>query len=147
MTHAPRVAENYTTHPLHKAQNLMTHPLSALAHLPYFLTSLLRYAYNHVFIFLEKTSRLSQIRSLTRLKLRIISSMRSFIASHIPDRLSRVQIGFDQISPSSSSTRDLGTRLASTLTGMKLQTNPSDSQSNNASDTHLNSLALISFFV
>ena len=34
------VAENCTTHPLHKAQNLMTHPLSALAHPRlYFLTS------------------------------------------------------------------------------------------------------------
>ena len=37
--------------------------------------------------------------------------MRSVIACHIPDRGSCVQIGFDQISPSASSTRDLGTRL------------------------------------
>ena len=34
------VAENWTTHPLHKVQNLMTHPLSAPAHPRlYFLTS------------------------------------------------------------------------------------------------------------
>ena len=58
---------------------------------------------------------------------------------------SRTQIGFNLISPSASSTRDLGTRLASTLTSMKLGTNPSDSQSSYASAIHLNSLALISF--
>ena len=34
-----------------------------------------------------------------------------FFASHIPDRGSRIQTGFDQISPLASSTRDLGTRL------------------------------------
>ena len=34
-----------------------------------------------------------------------------FRACHIPDRRSRVQIGFDQISPLALSTRDLGTRL------------------------------------
>ena len=39
--------------------------------------------------------------------------MRSFIACHIPDGQSRVQIGFDQISPLALSTRDLGTRLLS----------------------------------
>ena len=37
--------------------------------------------------------------------------MRSFTACHIPDWQSRVQIGFDQISPSASSTRELGMRL------------------------------------
>ena len=40
-----------------------------------------------------------------------ILSMCSFFASHIPDRGSRVQTRFDQISPLASSTRDLGTRL------------------------------------
>ena len=39
--------------------------------------------------------------------------MRPFIASHIPDHARVHQIGFDQISPSASSTRDLGTRLPS----------------------------------
>ena len=34
MTHPLRVAENCTTHALHKAQNLMTHPFSAPAHPP-----------------------------------------------------------------------------------------------------------------
>ena len=33
------------------------------------------------------------------------------IAFHIPDRQSRVQIGFNQISPLASSIRDLATRL------------------------------------
>ena len=37
--------------------------------------------------------------------------MRSFIACHIPDGRSRVQIGFDPISSSASSTRDMGTRI------------------------------------
>ena len=37
--------------------------------------------------------------------------MRSFIACHIPERWWRVHIGFDEISPSASSKRDLGTRL------------------------------------
>ena len=42
MTHLLRVAENCTTHPMHKAQTLMTHPLSAPVHPRlYFLTSLL----------------------------------------------------------------------------------------------------------
>ena len=41
-----------------------------------------------------------------------ISSIRSFIACDIPDRQSRVQIGFDQISPLGRE-RDLGTRLLS----------------------------------
>ena len=40
-----------------------------------------------------------------------ISNMRSFIACHIPERWWRVHIGFDEISPSASSKRDLGTRL------------------------------------
>ena len=38
--------------------------------------------------------------------------MHSFITCHIPNSRSRVQIGFDQLSPSALSTRDLGTRLA-----------------------------------
>ena len=42
-----------------------------------------------------------------------ISNMRSFIACHIPDRQSRAQIGFDQLSPLALSTRDLVTRLLS----------------------------------
>lgn len=37
--------------------------------------------------------------------------MRYCIAFHIPDRQSRVQIGFNQISPLASSIRDLATRL------------------------------------
>ena len=37
--------------------------------------------------------------------------MRSFITYQIPDRLSCLQIGYDQISPSASSTRDLSRRL------------------------------------
>ena len=37
--------------------------------------------------------------------------MRSFTACHIPDWQSRVQIRFDQISPSASLTRELGMRL------------------------------------
>ena len=37
--------------------------------------------------------------------------MHSFTACHIPDWRSRVQIRFDQISPSASSTRELGMRL------------------------------------
>ena len=46
--------------------------------------------------------------------------MRSFIACHIPDRRSRVQIGFDQISPSACSTRDPGARLG-TCASVKLR--------------------------
>ena len=37
--------------------------------------------------------------------------MRSFTACHIPDWQSHVQIGFDQILPLASSTRELGMRL------------------------------------
>ena len=63
--------------------------------------SYLKYPYNHDF--LEETSRLYHIRSLTRLKLRIYFK---HALCHIPDRLSSAKIGFDQISPSASSTRD-----------------------------------------
>ena len=42
---------------------------------------------------------------------KIIAGMRSYIACHIPDKRSRGQIGFDLISPSAASLRDLGTRL------------------------------------
>ena len=61
----------------------------------------LRSVHNHVLS--KKTSCLYQIRCLTHLKeasiLRIYLSMHSFITRHIPDRQSRVQIGFDQILP------------------------------------------------
>ena len=65
--------------------------------------SYLRCAYNYVL--LEKTSRLYQIRCLTRRKLRIYFEHALFYRlSHSWQAI----IGFDQISPSASSIRDLG---------------------------------------
>ena len=65
--------------------------------------SYLRYAYNH--ILLGKTSRFYKTWGC-------ISSMHSLIACHIPIRRSRVQIEFDQISPSALRTIcNLGARL------------------------------------
>ena len=45
------------------------------------------------------------------LLLRIMLGMRTYLPCHIPDRWSRGANAFGQISPSASSTRDLGTRL------------------------------------
>ena len=145
MTHPPRVAENFTTHPLHKAQNIMTYPLSALAHpFPntYFLT---RYAYNHVF--LEKTSLLYQIRSLTRLKLRIYFELALF---------HRLSHSWQAIKCTNRIWPDLAFGFVNKRSGYGISVNPHSYetgnkpiglQSNNASAAHLNSLALISFLV
>ena len=103
--------------------------------------SYLRYAYNHDF--LEKTSRLYRIRSLTRLKLRIYFKHALF---------HRLSHSWQAITCKNRIWPDLAfgfvnNRLASTLTSRKLGTNPSDSQSSYASAIHLNSSALISFLV
>ena len=71
-------------------------------------------SYNHVL--LGKTSRLYQIRCLTSRNTAAILRMYFKNAlfhclSHSWQARSRAQIGFDQISPSASSTRDLGTSL------------------------------------
>ena len=101
--------------------------------------SYLKYAYNHDF--LEETSRLYHIRSLTRLKLRIYFKHALFY---------RLSHSWQAIKCKNRIWPDLAfgfvnKGLASTLTSMKLGTNPSDSQSSYASAIHLNSLALISF--
>ena len=78
------------------------------------VVSYLSCVYKHTL--LEKTSRLYQICCVIRPPFwEFISSMRTFIACHIPVRWSRVQIGCGQISPWASATRDLGKRLAFTL--------------------------------
>ena len=64
-------------------------------------------AFNHILS--VRNLRLYQSRCLTRPPFQgFISSTCCFIACHIPDRWWRAQIGFDQISPSALSTRDLG---------------------------------------